>query len=146
MNRDVTISVTGTQDSGGQKITTRCRSDGQYYEKNGCRYLLYREQDPESGAVTANTLKIKGSLLELSRKGNVHTRMVFETGRIHPADYVTAYGTLHLEVDTKDVTCLWTESAVRIIIIYHLLMAGECLSGNRLVIEAAESEKNSAKD
>lgn len=136
MRRDVSISVTGTQDSGGQQTTTSCQASGQYYERNGCRYLLYQEEDAESGAVTANTLKIKDAVLELSRKGSVNTRMVFETGRTHPADYATAYGTLKLEVFTKGLDCLWTESGARIVILYHLLLAGECLSENRLVMEA----------
>lgn len=137
MNRDISISVTGTQDSGGQRTITRCQADGQYYERNGCRYILYQEQDADSGAVTANTLKIKGSTLELSRKGNINTRMIFETGQTHSAAYATAYGTLQLEVYTKDLRCQWTESGFRIIIIYDLMMAGECLSGSRLVMEAA---------
>lgn len=137
MNRNISISVTGTQNSGGQETTTRCRTDGQYYERNGCRYILYQEQDADSGAVTANTLKIKGRTLELSRKGNINTRMIFETGQTHSAAYVTAYGTLHLEVSTKDLNCQWTESGFKIIIIYDLIMAGEYLSGSRLVLEAA---------
>lgn len=136
VNRDVSISVTGTQDSGGQQTTTSYQASGQYYERGGCRYLLYQEQDAESGAVTANTIKIKDSVLELSRKGNINTRMIFDTGCTHPADYATAFGTLHLEVLTKDLNCLWTEYGVKIIILYRLLMAGECLSENRLVMEA----------
>lgn len=136
MNRDVRITVTGTQDDGnGNEIVTDHKTDGQYFERDGCRYLLYREQDADSGAVTANTLKIKGNILELSRKGNIHSRMVFEAGRTNPTSYATAYGTLQLEVYTEDLKCLWAEDEARVQITYSLLMTGELLSRNKLVIK-----------
>lgn len=135
MNRDVRITVTGTQDDGENEIVTDHKTDGQYFERDGCRYLLYREQDADSGAVTANTLKIKGNILELSRKGNIHSRMVFEAGQTHPTSYATAYGTLQLDVYTEDLKCLWAEAEARVQITYSLLMTGELLSRNKLVIK-----------
>lgn len=136
MNRDVEITVAGSQDDGGgNEMETNCRTVGQYFERNGCRYLLYQEQDTESGGLTSNTLKIKDNMLELSRKGNIHSRMVFETGRTHPADYVTAYGTLLLDICTEELKCLWAETEAGIRITYCLLMAGRFLSRNRLVIK-----------
>lgn len=135
MNRDVRITVTGTQNDGGSEIITEYETCGQYFEKDGCRYLLYREQDADSGAVTANTLKIKGNVLELSRKGNIHSRMVFEAGQTHPSSYITACGTLLLEVCTEDLKCLWTEDEARVQITYSLLMTGEFLSRNKLVVK-----------
>lgn len=136
MNRDVRITVTGIQDDGGgNEIVTEYKARGQYFEKDDCRYLLYREQDADSGAVTANTLKIKGNVLELSRKGHIHSRMVFEAGQAHSTSYITACGTLLLEVCTEDIKCLWTEDEARMQITYRLLMTGEFLSRNKLVIK-----------
>lgn len=136
MNRDVEITVTGTQDDGsGDKTVTSCRTVGQYFERNGCRYLLYQEQDAESEASTANTLKIRDNMLELSRKGNIYSRMAFITGQTHSTDYVTACGTLQLEVFTEALKCRWAETEACIRITYRLLMAGECLSLNKLVIK-----------
>lgn len=136
MDRNVKITVTGTQDDGsGNETVTIHRADGQYYERESCRFLLYKEQDADSGAVTSNTLKIRDNILELSRRGGVKSRMVFEAGRTHPASHTTACGTLMLDVCTEDIKCLWTESAARVIIIYNLWMTGEFLSKNRLDIE-----------
>lgn len=143
MNRDVKIAVTGTQDNGGNEIVTDYITDGQYFERNGCLYLLYREQDADSGTVTANTLKIKGNVLELSRKGNINSHMIFETGQTHHTSYATAYGTLELEVYTEDLKCLWAESESLVQLTYRLLTAGELLSRNRLIIKI---ENISAKD
>lgn len=136
MNRDVEVTVTGVQEDGsGNEIVTDLKTPGQYFEKSGCKYLLYREQDADSGAATANTLKIKSGILELSRKGSINSRMIFEPGETHPASYVTAYGTLRLEVCTENLKCLFTATGARIQITYRLLMTGEFLSRNRLVIK-----------
>lgn len=136
MNRDVEIIVAGTQDDGsGNEIVTDLRTVGQYFERNGCRYLLYQEQDAESNAITANTLKMRDNVMELSRKGNIHSRMIFEAGQSHPTDYVTVWGVLQLEVYTEDLKYLWTETEAGIRITYRLLMTGEFLSLNKLVIK-----------
>lgn len=138
MDRDVRITVSGTQDDGcGNGTVTRHQADGQYYERDGCRFLFYQERDSDSGTATSNTLKIRGDTLELSRRGNVDSRMVFEAGHTHPASHATAYGTLRLDVCTEDVKSLWTESKAKVIIKYSLWMTGELLSKNRLVIEIA---------
>lgn len=135
MNRDVKITVAGTQDDGGgNEIAADYQTVGQYFERDGCRYLLYQEQDTESQAITSNTLKMRDNVLELSRKGNIHSHMVFETGHTHSTDYATPYGTLHLEVCTEVLNCLWTETEARVQITYSLLMAGELLSRNNLEI------------
>ncbi|MCM1056840.1 MAG: DUF1934 domain-containing protein [Firmicutes bacterium] len=135
MNRDVEITVAGTWDDGsGKETVTDYRTTGQYFERNGCRYLLYQEQDAESKALTSNTMKLRDNVLELSRKGSIHSRMIFEPGQTHPTDYATAYGALRLEVCTQALKCLWTDTEARISITYRLLLAGELLSGNKLVI------------
>lgn len=136
MNRNVEITVSGIQDDGGgDKTETCCRTIGQYFERNGCRYLLYEEQDADSEACTSNTVKLSGNILELSRKGNIHSRMVFEAGRTHSAEYVTPYGTLQLQISTDDLKCLWTDAEARIRITYRLLTADGFLSRNKLVIK-----------
>lgn len=136
MDRDVKVTVLGIQDDGsGNEAVTGYQADGQYYERDGCRFLLYREQDSDSGAMTSNTLKIGDGILELSRRGNVNSRMIFEAGHTHPASHTTAYGTLVLDVCTENVNCLWTESTGKVIITYNLWMTGEFLSKNRLTIE-----------
>lgn len=136
MKKDIEITVSGVQqDDAGHRTATDYRAQGQYFERDGCRYLLYEEQDAESGAVTHNTLKIKDRSLELIRRGNVNSRMVFAVGTPMAADYVTVYGALHLEVDTEDLKCLWRPTEASIEITYSLSMAGELLSRNRLSIK-----------
>lgn len=136
MKKDIEITVSGIQqDPAGHQTVTDCKTRGQYFERDGCRYLLYEELDTESKAVTHNTLKIKDRSLELIRRGNVSSHMVFALGTPRSTEYITAYGTLHLEVDTEDLNCLWRPADAVIEVKYSLSMSGELLSRNRLIIK-----------
>ena len=136
MKKDIEITVSGVQqDETGHRTVTDYKAQGQYFERGGCRYLLYEEQDAESKAVTHNTLKIKDDSLELIRRGNVNSHMVFAVGSPMAADYVTVYGALHLEVNTEDLKCLWRSTEASIEITYSLSMTGELLSHNKLSIK-----------
>lgn len=136
MKKDIEITVSGIQqDDVGHRTFTDYKAQGQYFERGGCRYLLYDEQDAESRTLTHNTLKIRDHTLELIRRGNVSSHMVFAPGSSRSTEYVTAYGTLHLEVETEDLKCLWQPADAAIEITYSLSMAGELLSRNRLVIK-----------
>lgn len=136
MTRDVHITVTGAQlEKDGYRTVTELKAQGQYFEKDGSRYLMYEERDADTGAVTKSTLKIRDCLLELSKSGTVRSRMLFEPGKTHRTSYVTPYGTLLLEVCTEDIKSLWTESSGAIQITYSLSSEDALLSRNRLSVK-----------
>lgn len=104
MAETVKLSLTGIQrdEAGGENITRTC-AEAEYYERNGSVYLLYEEMPQESGSAVKNTLKLKGSVLELTRRGPVNTHMIFEAGTEHPSDYTTPYGRLQIGVRTHSL-------------------------------------------
>lgn len=135
MDKNISITVFGTQlNENGQKLLTEVAAEGQYFERGGCRYILYDETDPETLLVTGNTLKFKENMLELSRRGNITSRMVFETGKTHRTSYTTAYGTLILDISTEVMSEFWSESGA-VHIRYQILAEGSLLSENELKIK-----------
>ena len=128
--------MSGTQlNENGQKLLTEIAAEGQYFERGGCRYILYNETDPETMLTTVNTLKFKENILELSRRGSITSRMVFETGKTHRTSYITAYGTLILDISTEVMSGFWSESGATVHICYRLLTEGSLLSENELKIK-----------
>lgn len=104
MPETVKLSLVGRQrDETGEESITKTSANAEYYEKNGSIYLLYEEIQEETGAAVKNTLKLKGSVLELTRRGAVDTHMIFEAGRMHPSDYATPYGRLKIGVRTRSL-------------------------------------------
>ncbi len=129
MTRFVHITVNSIQtDEFGEELTTELFSEGEYFDKDGCRYLLYEETDPETEEVSKITLKCEAGSLLLTRRGSVHTRMHFIPGQICPAEYITPYGTLHLQIHTEEVRMLFGDSKGEIHLEYTLYCDGKVLS------------------
>ena len=136
MDKNISITVSGTQlNENGQKLLTEVVSEGQYFERGDCRYILYDETDPETRLTTGNTLKFRDHVLELSRRGGITSRMVFETGRTHRTSYTTAYGTLILDISTEVMSEFRSESGATVHICYRILTEGSLLSENELKIK-----------
>ena len=54
---------------------------GEYYFRNGSHYLRYEEMLDEQGDPTVNYIKISSRGMEVRKKGQVNTHMVFEQGK-----------------------------------------------------------------
>ena len=135
MTRTVYITITGVQsDETGEEMIAEQSATGEYFEKNGSLYLLYEETDPESGAVTKNTLKVREQNVTLTKRGIIHSQMQFAPEEMHPAEYITPYGILHFQVYTEDVKILFGDARGEIRLRYALYSDGELLSRCRLTV------------
>lgn len=147
MTRTVYITITGVQsDETGEETIAELAAAGEYFEKNGSLYLLFEEADPESGAVTRNTLKARGQNITLTKRGGVRSQMQFAPGEMHPAEYITPYGNLRLQVYTEDVKILFGDSRGEIRLRYSLYSDGELLSRCRLTVICRAAESRNSED
>lgn len=136
MTKDIKLTVKGVQrDDTGNQDSTEITVSGEYYFRNGSHYIFYEETDGDSGEHVKNSLKIKGNLLELNRKGMVNSRMVFETGKRHAMDYATPYGVLRMETVTSRI--LFSEGAedIGILLEYELWMEETLVSVCELTLK-----------
>lgn len=135
MTKEVRITVRGTQwDDAGGSGSTEITASGEYYFRNGSHYIFYEERAEDFGGTIKNSIKLKGDLLELNRKGAVNSRMVFETGKSHVTDYATPYGMLRLETVTSRILCVEGEYGMQIKAEYELWADGVRVSQCRLTI------------
>lgn len=103
MEKEVLLTLTGRQRDGeGNETVTQFSAPAEYYERNGCLYVLY-EETAENGELTKNTIKLRAGMLEVTRRGAINTRMVFEEGFEHMTDYATSLGVLRLGINTHSV-------------------------------------------
>lgn len=136
MTRDIIITVTGISlDEAGHETTTALTARGQYFLRNGARFLLYNERDPETGSFTKNLLKLTDSSLELSRSGALRCRLIFETGKTHRASYTTPCGSLLLDICTEELNARWSDCEGTIRLVYSLLEGSSLLSRNKLSVK-----------
>lgn len=130
-----------------ESIVTRQQINADYYQRGDSHYLLYEEQPEGFDEVFQTRIKRKGSVLEITRKGKTSTNMVFEAGRSVCIDYATPFGSLPLELVTRELLIedcrekLWKDLKVS----YTLNYQGEPMGEYELSIvnlEQPEQEKN----
>ena len=129
MARKAELSLTGRQrDQDGEESVTESRMTADYYEKDGSSYILYEETQEDSGDIVRSIIKYNGSTLEMTRRGAVRSGMIFQAGQAHRTDYVTPYGTLPLEVATREASFSRKEDGTVIRLEYTLSSGGQFLS------------------
>lgn len=135
------LTLTGRQwDEEKNETVTEQSESGTLYERNGSLYILYDERTEEGGTVR-NTIKLKGTLLELTKKGAVNTCMIFEPGREHMTDYATPFGSLRLGVLTDSVEMRESEDQMEITASYMLTESGRVISHCKISIKILKKGK-----
>lgn len=135
MNRNVQLTLTGRQqDPEGGESVTELSAEAECFERNGALYIFYEEHTEDGGTVKSR-IKLKGLLLEVARRGDVNTCMVFEAGREHMTEYATPSGTLHIGVLTHSVVTEPSKDELTVTADYSLTACGEEISRCRISIK-----------
>ena len=141
MDKQVLITLTGRQwNEEKNETVTEQSASGTFYKRNGSYYILYDERT-EEGGIVKNTIKLKGTLLELTKKGAVNTCMVFEPGREHMTDYATPFGSLRLGVMTDSVELRESEEQMEITADYILTESKRIISHCKISIKILNQGK-----
>ena len=136
MAKDVLVSVKGTQFIDGEKDTVEVITSGTWYEKNGKQYLLYEETYEGMQVTTKNTVKITPEIVEVTKKGAISSRMVYELGKQHMSDYTTPMGLIVLGITTKDIFVEADQDKLHLELKYAMEMNGQFVSDSILEITA----------
>lgn len=135
----LTITLTGIQqDETGERDINSVNAPAEYYEKNGTHYIFFEEKSPENGVVKS-TIKFKNNILELTKKGNVTTRMVFQAGQEFSTDYITPLGCLQMGILTHSVDCYFKKGLPQLKASYTLTNHGQAVSENTIMIKLVKT-------
>lgn len=133
----IQLTLVGRQQGeDGETLVTKSVVTADYEEKNGGRYILYEEAQEDGGPVAKNLIKLKGGVLELTKRGAVNTHMVFASGRESRASYATPYGCLQMEIATRSLDSAFRDGKMEIRVDYDLASQGRLLSRCLLTMEA----------
>ena len=145
MTKDVLIALTGLQFEGAgnngpeeMKVFT----NGEYFFRNNTHYVLFEETD-EGGHQTASRIKIKGDIVELTKKGDINVHMIFEAGKKNLTNYQTPYGTLVVGLYTDRIALEEEEDLLCLTIGYQLEINYEPIAGCEISLQVASKEKGS---
>ena len=109
---------------------------GEYYFRNGSHYLRYEEMLEDHGDPTVNYIKISPKGMEVRKKGQVNTHMVFEQGKRNMAFYTTSFGTLEMGISATNLELKESDSRLDMKVNYSLDLNQEHVADCYLAIKA----------
>ena len=136
MTENVKVTVIGTHAPGTpEEDVIKSTCPGQYYEKGEKQYVIFEEEQEGFSEKIKTMIKFTRKSVEITKKGLIHSHMIFEQGGCHETDYATPYGTMKMEVDTSSLIMLYTEEYIRMDIAYTLRLGGNEDVKSKIVIK-----------
>lgn len=135
--KEITLKITGTQITpDGEKDTIELVTQGKYYKKNSCIFLVYDESEISGMEDCTTTLKIGDDQIMMKRFGAAESKLIFEKGIRHKTMYGTAYGNMEMEVTTSKIHIEEDEKGLKKLdLCYRLNVCGNAEMKNELCIE-----------
>lgn len=132
MEKDVIISIRGTQDySGTDPDTMELVTEGKLAVQDGALCLSYEESELTGMEGTTTVFQVEPEKVTLLRLGSVQSEMVFEEGRRHMSLYSTPYGNMEIGVRARRLNSTLGLTGGRLEIDYDIeinhMLAGQSL-------------------
>ncbi len=132
MEKDVIISIRGTQDySGTEPDTMELVTEGKLAVQDGALRLSYEESELTGMEGTTTVFQVEPEKVTLLRLGSVQSEMVFEEGRRHMSLYSTPYGNMEIGVRARRLNSTLELTGGRLEIDYDIeinhMLAGQSL-------------------
>ena len=132
MEKDVIISIRGTQDySGTDPDTMELVTEGKLAVQDGALCLSYEESELTGMEGTTTVFQVEPEKVTLLRLGSVQSEMVFEEGRHHMSLYSTPYGNMEIGVRARRLNSTLELTGGRLEIDYDIeinhMLAGQSL-------------------
>ncbi|WHH57369.1 DUF1934 domain-containing protein [Petroclostridium sp. X23] len=120
MNKNVIISVKGTQHLEDDTDSIELVTQGKYYKKGSNYFVSYKETEMTGMEGTTTTLKIGDGKVTLMRFGQNNSQLIFEKGQKHVSYYETSYGTFAVGVFSHNVDININDSGGEVAVDYIL--------------------------
>ena len=140
---DVVITVIGIQKDGkGEETRIELITEGRSYDKNGVKYIVYKDSEISGLEGVTTMLKIYEKQVVLVRTGSVNHKQEFLLGEKSHSIYHTPYGSMEMGITTNSLRmALHNGTAGTLEIGYELEINGQWQSANTLLISIREESK-----
>ncbi|CRZ35609.1 uncharacterized beta-barrel protein YwiB (DUF1934 family) [Herbinix hemicellulosilytica] len=136
MKGKVNVFIEGkTRENNGSIITD---VTGEYRFFNGKHIIRYKEYDKENTGESDNTIKVLPGLVEMIKKGDNRTHMVFDLSKDTHTFYNTPYGSFMFQICTKRIEIEENEKELIVDMEYALFQNNEHFSDNQIRIAVRE--------
>ncbi len=144
MEENYILSVTGRQIVEDHSDSIELKTMASYVEKNGSRYITYKEYDaqfPEKKYRTTVKVDPNGCVTVMKGGAERHN-LILEKGERHKCEYVTSFGVISLGVYTESVRIDLGDHGGELEVKYTIDIQSELASRNELFLKIEEVEKD----
>ena len=138
MTKDVIISVEGKQIVDGEEDVNETIAQGTYYNRGGKHYIIYDTYDDDSKI--ENMIKFNEDIVEVSRKGEITGKLIYEAGKKKRSLYTTPVGDMLMELDTHDINIDCQDEKIEAQIFFEIFVEGDKVSDNEVKIIVKEKK------
>lgn len=128
----VKVHMKGTQIIDGVEDETMVNAEGYCTEKDGSYYIIYDEMIEEHTVKTM--IKLGENTVEVIKRGDVESKMVFAPGAEDKFRYSTPFGLMDMMTKTDELNIFQSEGNFKINIQYDLYVGGVLTSKNKMFI------------
>ena len=139
MDENVVIKISGLQIVENTGDNVEVIAKGKHYLKKDKHYLLYEEYENDENTKTSNMIKFNNDIVEITRKGQVDGKLIFQENQKKQSLYSTPMGDLLIEVLTKEIEVSDDDDEVNLKIKYQIHVDGNKVSDNEIDISAMHS-------
>ena len=139
MDENVVIKISGLQIVENTGDNVEVIAKGKHYLKKDKHYLLYEEYENDENTKTSNMIKFNNDIVEITRKGQVDGKQIFQENQKKQSLYSTPMGDLLIEVLTKEIEVSDDDDDVNLKIKYQIHVDGNKVSDNEIDISAMHS-------
>lgn len=139
MDENVVIKISGLQIVENTGDNVEVIAKGRHYLKKDKHYLLYEEYENDENTKTSNMIKFNNDIVEITRKGQVDGKLIFQENQKKQSLYSTPMGDLLIEVLTKEIEVSDDGDDVNLKIKYQIHVDGNKVSDNEIDISAMHS-------
>lgn len=135
------ITVTGTQEINGESDTIEVITTGDYYEKDGHKYILYKEYDNENPEkFTKTTIDILNDKITIKRENEYTSILLLEKNERHQCHYQTEMGSVVMGVYTKDLEDKLSATGGNLTVNYQIDFFVDLISNNKFCVNIKEKK------
>ena len=136
--KKVMISITSTQDVGGDVNSVELMTEGEYSYNPEKSELIYQESSITGMEGTTTTFTVEPDTVILTREGSVTSQMLFRKGEKHLFLYQTPYGSATMGIYTRKLEVDVDESRGHVEIEYTLDVDNVNIGVNQSIIDFKE--------
>ena len=111
MDENVVIKISGLQIVENTGDNVEVIAKGKHYLKKDKHYLLYEEYENDENTKTSNMIKFNNDIVEITRKGQVDGKLIFQENQKKQSLYSTPMGDLLIDAPCRkpgSADCCWT--------------------------------------